>query len=77
MKEEKTRIRLNLGPMPFDRADATGFGLVHATGREVLKECGAGFMVWSTEYEEDDTVDLPETDPPYEEDEEEEYDEEE
>lgn len=72
---EKTRIRLNLGPMPFDRADATGC-LVHATGREVLKRCMAGFMVWRPEYEDDDTVGLPETDPPYEEDEEEEdYDE--
>lgn len=77
MKEEKTRIRVNLGPMPFDQADATGFGLVHATGREVLKECMAGFMVWRPEYEDDDTTDFPETDPPYDEyEEEEEYDEE-
>lgn len=63
MKEE-IRIRANFGPMPFDSRGA------HATGREVLKDCGAG-MVWYPEYEDDDTVDLPETDPPYEEEEEE------
>ena len=60
----KTRIRRNLGDMPFDR---DGY---HATGREVLTRVGDGSFVWLPEYEDGETVDLPETDPPYDPDEE-------
>jgi len=50
------RIRNNYGPMPFDRCG------VHATGREILMNF-SGITVWSPEYEDDPTVDLPCTDP--------------
>lgn len=53
------RIRNNYGPMPFDRRG------VHATGREVYRQSLGGVWNWQPEYEDDDTVDLPETDPDY------------
>lgn len=36
---------------------------VHATGREVYREILPDFWGWVDEYENDDTVDLPVTDP--------------
>ena len=60
----KTRIRTSYASMPFDHDG------VHATGREVLTRVGDGSFTWLPEYEDDDTVDLPETDPPYDPDEE-------
>ena len=36
---------------------------IHATGREVYREFLPGFWGWVDEYEDDDTVDLPVTDP--------------
>ena len=56
---DNIRIRTFWGPMPFDRADASGFGLVHATGREIFRDGR-----WTYEYEDDITVDLPDTDDP-------------
>ena len=38
------------GPMPFDRADHSGFGLVHATGYEYYDGYSDS---WRTEYEDD------------------------
>ena len=57
--ENNIRIRTFWGPMPFDRADASGFGLVHATGREIFRDGR-----WMYEYEDDYTIDLPDTDDP-------------
>lgn len=71
--EPLVRIRYMNGPMPFDRADNSGFGLVHATGREYWDDFPG---CWRAEYENDWTVDYPVTDPPEEEYEEEEEDEE-
>lgn len=72
--EPLVRIRYMNGHMPFDRADGSGFGLVHATGREYFDDT---IDDWRAEYENDWTVDYPTTDPPEEEyeddDEEEEY----
>ena len=52
------RIRLIDGSMPFDRWDETKWAFVHATGREVYDE---ERDAWFVEYEDDNTVDLPET----------------
>lgn len=66
MNKDIIRIRNNWGPMPFDRGDSTGFGLVHATGREVLEYNEPGnYWLWTPEYEDDYTVDFPCTDPDY------------
>ena len=40
------------GPMPFDRADSSGFSLVHCTGYEYWDK---GLGKWMPEYE-DDTI---------------------
>lgn len=55
---DNTRIRYNWNEIPFDRNG------VHATGREVYTYNRPGnYWYWSSEYEDDPTVDLPETDP--------------
>ena len=53
------RIRVSFADMPFDRRG------VYATGREVYRQSLGGVWSWQSEYEDDDTVDLPETDPDY------------
>lgn len=52
-----THIR-NTWPMAFDRWDGDQF--IHATGREVLID-----GIWTTEYEDSPTVDMPTTDADY------------
>lgn len=52
---EKVRIRLIDGPMPFDEDGR------RATGREVWGQAAAGNWVRINEYEGDATEDLPET----------------
>lgn len=51
-----TRIRYG-ARMGFDRNG------IHATGREVYREILPDFWGWVDEYEDDDTIDLPVTDP--------------
>ena len=51
-----TRIRYGTR-MGFDRNG------IHATGREVYREIFPDFWGWVDEYENDDTIDLPVTDP--------------
>lgn len=53
---EQIRIRNIEGDMPLDRWDGEQF--IHATGREYWDEFPG---CWRTEYEDDDTVDLPTT----------------
>lgn len=69
--EPLVRIRYMNGPMPFDRADSSGFGLVHTTGREYWDDFPG---CWRTEYEDSWTVDYPVTDPMEEEEYEDDYD---
>ena len=57
MENNGTRIR-TMNYIPCDRNG------VHATGREVWTQAAAGNWTWVNEYEDDDTVNLPDTDDP-------------